>query len=225
MEMGRKALRELARRMVVTERARLESMRRAVRGLGRGEGRNKKAQGSGKGVNGKAVNGKAVEPAPAAGPSAQPDHVRETAHGESNGAAVAPSTSQDLDAATLPPQDKPGVEDLVDGPSDEPEEEDPLLDLAAEAPERLDGTAAPATAAAEEGEGVEDGEAAGEGEDVPFESPLVPFWADVVLLLRSATSRAVLVGVTADLAGALVYIRLGFASALIPLPSALIADL
>ena len=38
VEMGRKALRELARRMVVTERARLESMRRAVRGLGLGLG-------------------------------------------------------------------------------------------------------------------------------------------------------------------------------------------
>ncbi|KAF2813391.1 uncharacterized protein BDZ99DRAFT_496396 [Mytilinidion resinicola] len=37
--MGRKACRELALKMVVTERARLESMRRALRGLGLGEGR------------------------------------------------------------------------------------------------------------------------------------------------------------------------------------------
>jgi hypothetical protein len=34
VEMGRRALKELARRMVVTEKARLEGMRRAVRGLG-----------------------------------------------------------------------------------------------------------------------------------------------------------------------------------------------
>ncbi|EAT85432.2 hypothetical protein SNOG_06781 [Parastagonospora nodorum SN15] len=34
VEMGRKALKDLARRMVVVEKARLESMRRAVRGLG-----------------------------------------------------------------------------------------------------------------------------------------------------------------------------------------------
>ncbi|KAF2032005.1 hypothetical protein EK21DRAFT_61961 [Setomelanomma holmii] len=34
VEMGRKALRDLARRMVVTEKARLEGMRRAIRGLG-----------------------------------------------------------------------------------------------------------------------------------------------------------------------------------------------
>ncbi|KAF2495859.1 hypothetical protein BU16DRAFT_485158 [Lophium mytilinum] len=37
--MGRKACRELALKMVVTERARLESMKRALRGLGLGEGR------------------------------------------------------------------------------------------------------------------------------------------------------------------------------------------
>jgi hypothetical protein len=37
--MGRRALREFARRMVVTEKARLESMKRAVRGLGIGQSR------------------------------------------------------------------------------------------------------------------------------------------------------------------------------------------
>ena len=187
VEMGRKALRELARRMVVTERARLESMRRAVRGLGLGlgEGRKKNARGGGEGVNGKAVNGKAVHPAPAAAPSAQPDPVRETAHAESNGVTT-PSTAdgpvQERDAVMLPPQDAPSVEDLIDGPSDEPDAEaeldTPLLDLAAEAPEVLDGTAtAAAAAAAGEGEGVEGVENGGEdgGEaDEDEVAPLLP---------------------------------------------------
>ena len=168
VEMGRKALRELARRMVVTERARLESMRRAVRGLGLGEGRKKSARGGG----GERANGKAV--APAAGLSTQRPQASDSAHGESNGAAVAPSapsTGQDLDAVMLPPQDKPGVEDLVDGPTDEPGEEDPLLDLAAEAPELLDGTVAPAAASATEGEGVEDGGDGNEDEAAPLLPP------------------------------------------------------
>jgi hypothetical protein len=43
----------------------------------------------------------------------------------------------------LPSEDGPQVEDLVEGPSDEPDEETPLLDLAAEAPEQLDGTVTP----------------------------------------------------------------------------------
>ncbi|KAL6704004.1 hypothetical protein ACN47E_008855 [Coniothyrium glycines] len=57
VEMGRKALRDLARKMVVSERARLESMRRAVRGLGVGvkTGRVPRVVGHGGAVNGVAT--------------------------------------------------------------------------------------------------------------------------------------------------------------------------
>ncbi|KAL1624412.1 hypothetical protein SLS56_007816 [Neofusicoccum ribis] len=53
VKQGRKACRELARRMVVVEKARLESMRRAIRGLGISEGRRRSAvEGLRKPVNG-----------------------------------------------------------------------------------------------------------------------------------------------------------------------------
>lgn len=140
VEMGRRALRELGRRMVVVERARLESMRRAVRELGI-EGR-KTVQ----------VNGGAEQSA-AAGSSvdATSQHTQENGIAETNGESFIHGNdgpSQELDAVMLPPEDGPQVEDLVQGPSGEPEEDTPLLDLAAEAPEQLDGTVAPAPASA-----------------------------------------------------------------------------
>ncbi|KAH6615257.1 hypothetical protein C7974DRAFT_61789 [Boeremia exigua] len=128
VEMGRKALRDLARRMVVTERARLESMRRAVRDLGIGEGRRK-----GLGPNGAAVNGTAV------GPAAVEQQTHDSV--ETNGTIDSPA--QELQDVMLPPEDSLPVEDLVEGPRDEPDEETPLLDLAAEAPEQLDDAIAP----------------------------------------------------------------------------------
>lgn len=127
VEMGRKALRELARRMVVTERARLESMKRAVRELGIGDGKKK--------VN--SVNGAATE-------SAVAQHVRGVSGSDTNGVPgdSIDGLGRELDDVMIPPEEGPQVEDLIEGPSDEPDEEPPLLDLAAEAPEQLDGTAA-----------------------------------------------------------------------------------
>ena len=130
--MGRRAVKELARKMVVTERARLESMRRAIRGLGIGE-RNRKAE-----VNGAVVESSAAES------SRERDVVNGDDHSNAMGDAVA-DLGQEPDDIMLPLADQPQVEDLVEGPSDEPDEETPLLDLAAEAPEQLDGTAAPAS--------------------------------------------------------------------------------
>ena len=132
VEMGRRAVKELARKMVVTERARLESMRRAIRGLGIGE-RNRKAE-----VNGAVVESSAAES------SRERDGVNGDDHSNAMGDAVA-DLGQEPDDIMLPLADQPQVEDLVEGPSDEPDEETPLLDLAAEAPEQLDGTAAPAS--------------------------------------------------------------------------------
>ena len=132
VEMGRRAVKELARKMVVTERARLESMRRAIRGLGIGE-RNRKAE-----VNGAVVESSAAES------SRERDAVNGDDHSNAMGDAVA-DLGQEPDDIMLPLADQPQVEDLVEGPSDEPDEETPLLDLAAEAPEQLDGTAAPAS--------------------------------------------------------------------------------
>ncbi|KAF2200039.1 hypothetical protein GQ43DRAFT_481926 [Delitschia confertaspora ATCC 74209] len=51
VKMGRKALRELASRMVVTERARLEGMMRAIRGLGLDGEKGKEGSGGGGGVS------------------------------------------------------------------------------------------------------------------------------------------------------------------------------
>ncbi|KAJ4352718.1 hypothetical protein N0V95_003990 [Ascochyta clinopodiicola] len=129
VETGRKAIRELARRMVVTERARLESMKRAVRELGIGEGKRKKEEPVG-------GNGTAVEPEVAASSAGLQEHVHDN-----------PSTdipSQELEAVMLPHDDGPQLEDLIDGPSSKTvDEETPLLDMAAEAPEQLDDTVSP----------------------------------------------------------------------------------
>jgi ankyrin repeat protein len=134
VEMGRKALRELARKMVVTEKARLESMKRAIRELGIGEQR--------KGVE---VNGVAGESEGAGLDVGTPELPPSDVHGGANGDAInggIQGLGQELDDVMLPSEDGPQVEDLVEGPSDEPDEETPLLDLAAEAPEQLDGTVA-----------------------------------------------------------------------------------
>ena len=135
VKMGRKALKELARRMVVTERARLESMKRAVRGLGIGEGKRRVVE----------LNGTAAE-SEVARPSVEAQAAQKGTSEYMNGNGVESNIdgpSQDTDDVMLPSEDGPRVEDLVEGPSDEPDEETPLLDLAAEAPEQLDGTVAP----------------------------------------------------------------------------------
>jgi hypothetical protein len=135
VEMGRKALRELARKMVVTEKARLESMKRAIRGLGIGERR-----------EGVEVNGVAGEGEGAGLDVGTPKLPPSDVHGGANGDAInggIQGLGQELDDVMLPSEDGPQVEDLVEGPSDEPDEETPLLDLAAEAPEQLDGTVTP----------------------------------------------------------------------------------
>lgn len=122
--MGRRAIKELARRMVVTERARLESMRRAVRELGIGSGIKK--GGADVVVNGTADSGSQVVEEPQDIPDGDVD-----------------SPAQDLDDVMLPDHEGPQVEDLVEGPSDDVDEETPLLDLATEAPEQLDDTITP----------------------------------------------------------------------------------
>jgi hypothetical protein len=129
VEMGRRALKELARKMVVSERARLESMKRAVRELGLGEGRKKKS-----------MNGAAV---PSANLVAEPTvNVSSTQTAPDGGSDDA--SAQELEDVMLPDENGPQVEDLIEGPSDAVDEETPLLDLAAEAPEQLDGTVASA---------------------------------------------------------------------------------
>lgn len=124
VEMGRRALRELGRRMVVTERARLESMKRAIRELG--------------------IDGRKAKPNEVAvQPEAGSEHNGESSHLHPAEVDGVDGPISELDEVMLPPEDGPQVEDLIEGPSDEPDEETPLLDLAAEAPEQLDGTVAP----------------------------------------------------------------------------------
>ncbi|KAJ4990002.1 vps9 domain protein [Stagonosporopsis vannaccii] len=140
VEMGRRALRDLGRRMVVVERARLESMRRAVRELGM-EGRKKME------ANGTAAQSDGAGSSVGAGSQLpQEDDIVET-----NGVSSLHSDdglSQAVDDVMLPPGDGPRIEDLVEGPSDKPDQDTPLLDLAAEAPEQLDGIIASASASA-----------------------------------------------------------------------------
>ncbi|XPS74914.1 hypothetical protein M3J07_007004 [Ascochyta lentis] len=127
VETGRKAVKEFARRMVVTERARLESMKRAVRELGIGEGRKKEEP--------VALNGAAVEPE-VTGLSAE---LQEDSRSAVDNSIDSPS--QELEDVMLPDEDGPQVEDLIEGPSSKAiDEEPPLLDMASEAPEQLDDT-------------------------------------------------------------------------------------
>ncbi|KAL1653442.1 hypothetical protein SLS61_003952 [Didymella pomorum] len=138
VEMGRNAVRDLARRMVVTERARLESMKRAIRGLGIGREKGK-------------ANGVAVESAVAVEPARQTfDYVDEQLVNGASGEGSGEASSQKVDDDVLPPAEELPVEDLVEDPNSqttEPDvdEETRLLDIAAEAPEQLDGTVAPGT--------------------------------------------------------------------------------
>lgn len=136
VEMGRSAVRDLARRMVVTERARLESMKRAIRGLGIGRKET-------------LANGSAVEAG--VGPTRQTfDYVDEQLVNDVSGKGSAEAPSQELgDEVVEPPQELP-VEDLIEDPNSassapETDEEPPLLDIAAEATEQLDGTTAAAS--------------------------------------------------------------------------------
>jgi hypothetical protein len=137
VEMGRSAVKDLARRMVVTERARLESMKRAIRGLGLGKKESVQA-------NGKAVEA-VVEPARQTFDYVDAQHVNVDPSG---GALDGPDRG--LNDVAIPPADELPVEDLVEDTNSqttEPDidEETPLLDIAAEAPEQLDGTAAAAS--------------------------------------------------------------------------------
>ena len=117
MEMGRSAVRDLARRMVVTERARLESMKRAIRGLG---------------IGSRAIGGNAG----AVEPTRQTfDYIPDPAVNGAHPPDVLP-----------PPAEDSPLDHLVDHPDShatEPAIDDtPLLDIAAETPEQLDGTVA-----------------------------------------------------------------------------------
>lgn len=127
VETGRKALKELARKMVVSERARLESMKRAIRELGIGDGRKK----------GERPNGVAVE-----SNVAEPIVEIHSTPSDTDGGSV-DGLMQDLENVMLPQEDGPQLEDLVEGLGDVADEETPLLDLAAEAPEQLDDTIIP----------------------------------------------------------------------------------
>lgn len=137
VEMGRRAVRDLARRMVVTERARLESMKRAIRGLGIGK--------AGGGLNaGIGENSPvAVEP-----PRQTFDYIDDPAL---NGVSEEAASSKHPTDVLLPPAENLPLEHLVEdensqttGPDED--EEPPLLDIAAEAPEQLDGTVSAAAA-------------------------------------------------------------------------------
>ncbi|KAJ4380812.1 hypothetical protein N0V86_004174 [Didymella sp. IMI 355093] len=138
VEMGRRAVKDLARRMVVTERARLESMKRAIRGLGIGQ---KKTDSHENGARGEDT----AEP-----PRQTFDYVDERSVNDEPIGARRDDESRELSDVLHPPAEDLPVEDLVQDPNSQSveadvDEETPLLDLAAEAPEQLDGTVAAAS--------------------------------------------------------------------------------